>query len=366
MTNGNWLESFLEHLSQTFEIPPEATRNIAVNDTVWALDNTAYRTAEGKWQARFDVVVFGQDTGNRVVSTVVDVAKMLNIGISDGSRQLIIERLGLLLQPALQGKIVEILFAAQKSSMLRTSPTGSSGISSDIQDLPCFHGIHTVRSVVNAPSGAKGLLEMTTFFAEPEGWGIISDIDDTIKVTQTASVVGTLRETFAAEPTPIEGMPELYKYIQDLVTESSPFFYVSASPYTLYVFLHEFCKKYFPQGTIILRDICWNNLWSQIIAGTFAYKIDQIDQIFSWLPRRKMICVGDSTQHDPEVYAQVCRKYPDWIKLILIRKGTGISTSSDEKQDNGLERFERAFHDIDNERWFVFDMPEQCRQVVKR
>ncbi|RKF62789.1 hypothetical protein OnM2_030079 [Erysiphe neolycopersici] len=64
MANRNWLKSFLENLSQTLEIPPEATQNITVNDTVWALDNTAYRTAEVKWQARFDVAVFGQDTDN--------------------------------------------------------------------------------------------------------------------------------------------------------------------------------------------------------------------------------------------------------------------------------------------------------------
>jgi phosphatidate phosphatase APP1 len=103
-------------------------------------------------------------------------------------------------------------------------------------------------------------------------------------------------------------MPELYAYIQSLITNTSPFFYLSASPYNLYSFLSQFRQKLYPQGTIILRDASWMNLsglLSNLTLGTQEYKVDRMVKINSWVPRRKMICIGDSTQSDPEAYGEM-------------------------------------------------------------
>jgi len=137
---------------------------------------------------------------------------------------------------------------------------------------------------------------------------ILADIDDTIKITQTSDPIGILRSTFVAPATPIEGMPELYAYIQTLISNTSPFFYLSASPYNLYSFLSEFRQRFYPQGTMILRDASWMNLaglLSNLTLGTQDYKVDRMVKINSWVPRRKMICIGDSTQSDPEAYGEM-------------------------------------------------------------
>lgn len=134
------------------------------------------------------------------------------------------------------------------------------------------------------------------------------DIDDTIKITQTSDPIGILKSTFASPATPITGMPEFYTHIQRLISPASPFFYLSASPYNLYSFLKDFRSKFYPQGTIILRDASWMNLsglLSNLTLGTQEYKVDRITKINSWLPRRKMICIGDSTQSDPEAYGEM-------------------------------------------------------------
>lgn len=135
-----------------------------------------------------------------------------------------------------------------------------------------------------------------------------ADIDDTIKVTQTSDPIGILRSTFVSTPTPIEGMPELYSYIQEVISVSAPFFYLSASPYNLYSFLRGFREEYYPQGTMILRDASWRNLsglLSNLTLGTQAYKVERMKKINSWIPRLKMICIGDSTQSDPEAYGEM-------------------------------------------------------------
>jgi phosphatidate phosphatase APP1 len=134
------------------------------------------------------------------------------------------------------------------------------------------------------------------------------DIDDTIKITQTSDPIGILRSTFLSDATPVQGMPELYTFIQRLITQSAPFFYLSASPYNLYAFLHTFRQQFYPQGTMILRDASWRNLsglLSNLTLGTQEYKVGRMIKINSWLPKRKMICIGDSTQSDPEAYGEM-------------------------------------------------------------
>ncbi len=102
-------------------------------------------------------------------------------------------------------------------------------------------------------------------------------------------------------------MPELYSKISDLLTLSAPFFYLSASPYNLYPFLRNFRNAHYPHGQLVLRDASWmtvSGLLSNLTLGTEKYKVSRIKKIRSWLPRRKMICIGDSTQSDPEAYGR--------------------------------------------------------------
>ena len=149
--------------------------------------------------------------------------------------------------------------------------------------------------------GLQGAPPSQTFIAAATGWAIISDIDDTIKITQTTSPTGVLKSTFAEEPQPVAGMPELYAFIRDKLS-SPPFFYLSASPYLLYPFLRQFRETYYPHGTIILRDAPWGGLAGLLLSltqGTQAYKVDRMSKIHTWLPRRKFIFIGVSTIQFP-------------------------------------------------------------------
>lgn len=103
-------------------------------------------------------------------------------------------------------------------------------------------------------------------------------------------------------------MPALYSHIQSVIGPAAPFFYLSASPYNLYGFLKFFRDQYYPPGTIILRDASWMNLGgllSNLTLGTEAYKVDRMKKVQSWLPGRKWIAIGDSTQSDPEAYGDM-------------------------------------------------------------
>lgn len=190
------------------------------------------------------------------------------------------------------------------------------------------------------------------------------DIDDSIKITMTASPIGILRSTFVSEPTPIKAMPELYSHIDKILSPS--WFYLSASPYNLYTFLRPFLHKFYPKGTLILRDASWMDLAGFLMSltqGTEAYKTSRIEKIYSWLPKRKVLCVGDSTQSDPEAYGDIYRAHPGWVKAIYIRRVTDVD-GMEGTTKNDPARFEKAFQDVPKSVWKVFDEPGELYAAI--
>lgn len=84
------------------------------------------------------------------------------------------------------------------------------------------------------------------------------------------------------------------------------------------------------------------------------------------LPRRKVLCIGDSTQSDPESYGDMYRKYGGgWIQRIFIRKVTDVS-EMEGSEKNKDSRFEKAFRDVPREVWKVFEDPKELYAEVDK
>ena len=102
-------------------------------------------------------------------------------------------------------------------------------------------------------------------------------------------------------------MPQLY---QSLITRllNPTFFYLSASPWQIYLFVHEFVTTHYPVGQIILRDMSYLEFSSFVNSwtlGTQQYKQDRMEKIHRWFPNKQFYCIGDSTQKDPEAYGEM-------------------------------------------------------------
>jgi len=360
-THSGRLSKLLSYLGSNNPWPSQINHD----DVVWIMDNVAFRAPNGNWHAEFVTAAFDHKPSPILVDIVGDIAA--KVGLAKGAKEeaTIERRIAPFVMEILPGRQVNVKFDG--STELRLGPGGRNGVSSDIRKVPEGKDGSVVSSTAVVPKGATGLLEMKTVYAEPEGWAIISDVDDTIKVTQTSSPTGILTTTFVSEPTPVAGMPELYAYIQTLVTTSAPWFYLSASPYNLYPFLRKFRDDYYPHGQLILRDsnlLTISGLLSNLTLGTEQYKVDRIKKIHRWLPNRKIILLGDSTQTDPESFGIAYRMFPGWIKLILIRKVADISAIGIQEK-NEPERFEKAFEGVPRDLWHVFEDPSlECQQLI--
>lgn len=59
------------------------------------------------------------------------------------------------------------------------------------------------------------------------------------------------------------------------------------------------------------------------------------------------------------------RGNPGWVKLILIRKVTDITSIGIESK-NEPKRFEEAFEDVPKDAWHVFEDPAECQKHIER
>ncbi|KAI9851965.1 MAG: hypothetical protein M1838_002254 [Thelocarpon superellum] len=341
-------------------------------DALWLFDNTAFRSpdAPDRWTAEFVAAHFLKNSGQELGEVVANLGYRLGVKRDSVAEETMRERLKPFVGTILPARSVFVRVGGRED-LVKLGPGGRNGISADLVELPGRFdrvGKHAITTVAAVGEGAD-VMAMTTYLAEPEGWAVISDIDDTIKVTltTTSSSLGVLESTFVSNPTPIAGMPDLYQRIDRRL--SPAWFYVSASPYNLYPFLRSFIHDTpFPRGPLILRDSSWMNVagfLASITRGTYTYKTIRMRKIHSWLPRRRVICIGDSTQSDPEAYAAMYRLYGgEWIRHIFIRKVTDVSDAEDEEGRNGEGRFEKAFEGVPDDVWRVFEDPRELYRVI--
>ncbi len=183
------------------------------------------------------------------------------------------------------------------------------------------------------------------YLVSEQGVSVISDIDDTVKISEVTDKSAFFANTFLRPFQAVPKMSTLY------TTWSKPgnvaFHYVSSSPWQLYVPLTELLSKSgFPEGTFHLRLFRWGSF----VHTSRSHKIDNISFLIDHSGERHFILVGDSGERDPEVYGMMAKKYPRSVIKILIRNVT-------QEEPEG-PRFQEAFKDLPKSLWMVFSDPD--------
>lgn len=154
-------------------------------------------------------------------------------------------------------------------------------------------------------------------------FGIISDIDDTVVQTGATSLKSMIRTVMlqnAAMRTPFERVADLYRALH---AGRNPLFYVSSGPWNLYDLIADFLEiNGIPPGPIFLQD--WGLDEATLITKPHErHKLREIQALLSYYPSLPFVLIGDSGQHDPEIYLRAMQTNPGRIPVAIIRDVTG-------------------------------------------
>ncbi|MEM7152954.1 MAG: App1 family protein [Myxococcota bacterium] len=151
-----------------------------------------------------------------------------------------------------------------------------------------------------------------------EGVSVISDVDDTIKVTEVHDRKAMFENTFLRDPVAVPKMAAVYERWAE---QDVAFHYVSASPLPLLDAMAEFARdEGFPRGSFALRPFRWRaGEMIDLLAPSEAYKKTTIATIIRSFSTRQFVLIGDTGEHDPEIYAAIARQFPGRVRSVYLR-----------------------------------------------
>lgn len=129
---------------------------------------------------------------------------------------------------------------------------------------------------------------------------VISDIDDTLKMSHVTSIRGMAGRAFLTGIT-FKGMPELLREIAK-VKDVEGFYYLSAAPAFLMKKSHQkfLTENNYPMGTMILRDD----------EPKATHKLVNIRKILNKENPDQVIMLGDNGEQDSDIYKTISEEFP--------------------------------------------------------
>jgi phosphatidate phosphatase APP1 len=153
------------------------------------------------------------------------------------------------------------------------------------------------------------------------GFGILSDIDDTVMVTALPRPLLAAWNTFVLDEharTPVAGMSVLY---ERLVREhpGAPVVYLSTGAWNVAPTLTRFLSRnLYPAGALLLTD--WGPTHDRLFRSGRLHKRTNLARLATEFPSLKWVLIGDDGQHDEQLYGEFARDHPGNVAAVCIRQ----------------------------------------------
>lgn len=276
------------------------------------------------------------------------------------TRTIFDERVGFLLADNERSRRLSIRIAGHGHSM---PPTQSNGQVFEVLSLPASEltseleaGFITYRLVL--PAGDNREIVGATQFIAPRGYSVISDIEDTVKLSFVTDTRRFIDATIFRAFEPVVAMaPRYFAWWQ----QGATIHFVSSTPWQFYPILNSFfTANGFPFSTINLNNERRQNPSAlDLLERDEEAKAVHIERLFRLYPYRTFVLIGDSSERDPEIYAGLMRSFPNQVQHVFIRNVSNADTSED-------ARFAQVFEGVDRRRWTIFDRSSTPDFVVPK
>jgi phosphatidate phosphatase APP1 len=336
------------------------TTNLAAEDQVQLFPSLAYRAHNGgEWIVNVHGDIFAPQPASFSKRVLLKLLRRtMRATAEDFASPLFQERIRRFLAADRPGRRVAVRVVGEIHKLPKKSRRNghfhaalcvSGSVASDWMESAAIGGDKFLPlEVVGAPATGRAYL------LEPTGISVISDIDDTLKHSHVACKRTLLTNTFLRPYETIPGMAPLFR---QWWAEGAAFHYVSSSPWQLYEHLTEhLADEGFPPGSFHLKAFrLRDHLLRRVLMLRRSGKLGVIRALMKMFPRRRFLLVGDSGEHDPEIYGALARRYPFQIAGIFIRQLEG--------QKNLRRRYGRAFRRLDLRLVRIFEDAEELANI---
>ena len=310
---------------------------------------------ESAWKAQIYGCVFELEKRRLVTAALREALELKDVEMTPSEEKVFTDRARLFLADHERGKKMFVRIGSKVFAVGKSKSDGEFSGEVRLLDADVSESSSIPLEAVLRP-GERRSFRGEVFKLEETGLSVISDIDDTIKISEVRDRHAMLRNTFLREFIPVPGMAEFYQTLAR--SNHAQFHYVSASPCQLHQPLAEFAEAHgFPRGTFALKEFRWKNrTFLSLFNSPEKYKPTVIEPLLKQFPQRRFVLIGDSGERDPEVYAALARKYPQQIERIYIRDVT--------KEPASARRYEATFRGLPTTLWHVFATPEELTTLA--
>ncbi|CAG1010638.1 hypothetical protein PHYC_03893 [Phycisphaerales bacterium] len=337
--------------------PAESPSAIKADERVVLFPGVGWVDADGLWRVEVRGWVFEPEADGLVRRAALrSLAKSLGLEEADADSDRFRERAAEFLVDCERGKRVRLCFGDAPGVECVSPETDAGGhfAAAAAVAAPVGPGVARLPVAVALPEGDPRKFECSAFLIPPEGLSVVSDIDDTIKVSNVRDRTALLENTFVKEFEAAPGMAAFYGRFRD---QGAAFHYVSASPWQLYVQLGGFAgRNGFPAGVWEMRRLrAKDRSILELFEDPAEYKKGVIEPILQRWPRRKFVLIGDSGEKDPEAYLELARRFPTQIARVYIRDVTD--------EDREAPRYTALTEGLPGEMLVVFKDPASIPTV---
>ncbi|KAK4943780.1 hypothetical protein LTR10_016683 [Elasticomyces elasticus] len=192
----------------------------------------------------------------------------------------------------------------------------------------------------------------TSYLVSDQGFTIISDIDDILRVTKIYEPAQGILNTFARPFTPWLNMPDIYANWSTSIPNMH-FHYLTTTPEEITRNYMNFIYATYPGGSFDTRPLNFSD-----VSATLSIRKFLLDKIFQTFPNRKFILVADTSNSDVmRDYPEMATDFPGQVQCIFLRNTS--STDSGDKFPYNTD----GFKDLNQSSYMFFNVPDDLTNL---